>query len=61
MAAAGIALAAAREIHAPDILAFGTAVAIPTMRAAWERDEAGRAVQGHQFYFLHGVQQRLEQ
>jgi hypothetical protein len=34
MAAAGIALAAAKEIHAPDILAFGTAVAIPTMRAA---------------------------
>jgi hypothetical protein len=61
MAATGIALAAAKEIHAPDILAFGTAVALPTMRAAWERDKARRAMQGHQFYFLHGVQQRLEQ
>jgi hypothetical protein len=60
MAATGIALAAAKEIHAPDILAFGTAVALPTVRAAWERDKARRAVQGHQFYFLHGVQQRLE-
>jgi hypothetical protein len=60
-AATGLALAAAKEIHAPDILAFGTAVALPTVRAAWERDKARRAVQGHQFYFLHGVQQRLEQ
>lgn len=60
MAATGIALAAAKEIHAPDILAFGTAVALPLMRAAWERNKASNIVQGHQFYFLHGVQERLE-
>lgn len=60
-AATGIALAAAKQIRAPDILAFGTAVAVPTMRAAFEREKARRAVQGHQFYFLHGVQQRVEQ
>jgi len=61
MAATGIALAAAKEIHAPDILAFSTAVALPIMRAAWERNKASDIVQGHQFYFLHGVQERLEQ
>jgi hypothetical protein len=61
MAATGIALAAAKEVHAPDILAFGTAVALPIMRAAWERNEASDMVRGHQFYFLHGVQERLEQ
>jgi hypothetical protein len=61
IAATSIALAAAKEIHAPDILAFGTAVALPTMRAAWERNKARHAVQGHQFYFLHGVQERLKQ
>jgi hypothetical protein len=60
-AATGIALAAAKQIRAPDILAFGTAVTLPTMRAAFEREKARRAVQGHQFYFLHGVQQRVEQ
>jgi hypothetical protein len=60
VAATGIALAAAKQIHAPDILAFSTAVALPTMRAAFEREKARCAVQGHQFYFLHGVQQRLE-
>jgi hypothetical protein len=61
MAATGIALAAAKEIHAPDILAFGTAVSLPTMRAAFERDKARRMVRKHQFYFLHGVRERLEQ
>jgi hypothetical protein len=61
MAATGIALAVAKEIHAPDILAFGTAVTLPTMRAAWERNQVRRMAQGHQFYFLHGVQERLEQ
>jgi hypothetical protein len=62
--AAGLGVVIGHTVHAPDLLALGP-LAIPAaaaaVRAAWEQDVARRTVQQHQFYFLHGVEERLRQ
>lgn len=59
LAAAGLGVVMAKGAHAPDLLALGTAMAIPAIRAEWERRNVRREVQRHQFYFLYGIQDRL--
>jgi len=59
LAGAGLGLLVADKVHAPDLLAVGAGVAAAALRAARDRWSAQQAIRGQQFYFLHGVSERL--
>jgi hypothetical protein len=60
LAGAGLGLLVADNVHAPDLLAVGAGVAVAALRAAHDRWSARQAIRGQQFYFLHGVSERLD-
>jgi hypothetical protein len=60
LAGAGLGLLVANKIDAPEVLALGAGGAAAAIRAARDEWSARQAIRGQQFYFLHGVSERLD-